>query len=218
MDGCCKVGELIEEYRLRGGVSGHGIEEYLIARWLGREEYTATGLRPLKDWFNRRIIKRVYTEHGRSTLDSRVESEYETLTGDSPAVALIDDLEADGIDGTELQSDFVSTATLYRHFTQCLAVSKSNPASSDSNWETDKLRYTEDVAESNIRDSLRSLANKGQLPLGKRADISLEIVLGCPECSTRVSINRAIERGYICEAHSEPGSHDGAGNGTQEPE
>jgi len=208
MDACCKVGKLIQEYELQQAVSSQNIEEYLVARWLGNEEYPATGLRPLKDLFNRRIIKSVYTDHGRSTLDSRVESEYKTLDGDKSAVALLEDLKADGIDGKQLQSDFISTATLYRHFTQCLDISKPKTESSNSHWEGDKIRHTEDVAQSNIRDSLQSLANKGRLPLGDRADIHLDIVLGCPECSTRVSITRALERGYICETHSDTETRD----------
>ena len=49
MDACCKVGRAIAEYDLRQAIGGQDVEEYLLARWLGRGEYTETGLRPLKD-------------------------------------------------------------------------------------------------------------------------------------------------------------------------
>lgn len=208
MDACCKVGRVISEYNLVQQIGGHEIEDYLIARWAGKGEYTPTGLRPLKDWFNQRLIKSVYTDRGRTVLDSRVESEYETLTADEPDFELLADLETDGIDGEQLQSDFVSTATLYRHFTACLDVSKPKERDADepSTWETDKIDYAKDIVERNAEESLRALENKGRLPRGTEAQINTEIVLGCPDCSTQVGIDRAIERGYVCGDHAETGA------------
>jgi len=205
MDACCKVGRLIEAYDLEQSIGGLPLDDYLVARWLGRDEYTATGLRPLKDWFNKRLLKRVYTDNGRTAPDSRLASDYDALSADDTDLALLDALAAEGIDGERLQTDFVSTATLYRHFTQCLGASKSDESSqSESNWEADKIDFTKGVVASNVRDSLRALENKGRLPRGSEADIKTEIVLGCPDCSTQVGVERAIERGYICETHTEP--------------
>ena len=119
MEHCCKVGRLIADYDLQDGVAGADLEEYLLMRWLGRDDYSATGLRPLKDWFNQKLMKQVYSDHDRNALESRVQSDYEALNDESEAFAVVDDLVADGIDGNQLQSDFISTATLYRHFTEC---------------------------------------------------------------------------------------------------
>lgn len=207
MDTCCKVGRLIEGYSLDQSIGGQPLDEYLLARWLGRDDYTSTGLRPLKDWFNKRLLKREYTENGRPISDSRIASDYDALAGDETDLALLDTLTAEGIDGEQLQADFVSTATLYRHFTQCLEASKSDASSqSDSNWESDKIDFAKGVVESNVRDSLRALENKGALPRGTDAEIKTEIVLGCPECSTQVGVERAIERGYICATHTDRAS------------
>jgi len=202
MDACCKVGRLIEEYDLEQSIGGQPLNDYLVARWLGHNDYTATGLRPLKDWLNKRLLKRVYTDNGLTAPDSRLASDYDALSADEPDLALLDTLAAEGIDGEQLQSDFVSTATLYRHFTQCLEASKSDDADeSTSDWESDKIDFTKGVVVSNVRDSLRALENKGRLPRGSEADIKTEIVLGCPDCSTQVGVERAIERGYVCETH-----------------
>ena len=205
MDACCKVGRAIAEYDLRQAIGGQDVEEYLLARWLGRGEYTETGLRPLKDWLNKRLVTRVYTDHGRNALDTRVTADYEALTNDEMDLSMLDDLAADGIDGEKLRSDFVSTATLYRHFTQCLGVSKSEKSDEpgESTWETDKIEYTKGVVETNVRESLRALDNKGRLPRGAEAEIKTDIVVGCPDCSTQVGVERAIERGYICADHTE---------------
>lgn len=202
MDACCKVGEAIETYDLQHGVEGVGLESYLLARWLGEDDYTATGLRPLTDWFNRKLLKTVYNEHGRNALDTRVASDYEALSGGEATIAILDDLDADGIDGEQLQSDFVSSTTLYRHFTNCLGVTKDDDSSgSDTDWEREKIDYARDVVVTNVEESLRSLENKGRLSRGSEATIKTEIVLGCPDCATQVSVGRAIERGYICADH-----------------
>jgi len=203
MNACCKVGRVIAAYDLQHGVAETELETYLLARWLGRGEYTATGLRPLKDWLNRKLLKTVYNEHGRNALDTRVAADYEALTDAEDSFALLDDLAADGIDGEQLTSDFVSTATLYRHFTNCLDATKSDDESeTESNWEAEKVEYARDIVRQNVAESLRSLENKGRLPRGSEAEIKTEIVLGCPECATQVSIGRAIERGYVCEQHT----------------
>lgn len=202
MDACCKVGRIIERYNLQHGIGGMDLESYLVARWLGESDYAATGLRPLADWLNRKLLKTVYNEQGRNALDSRVQSDYEALSGGESAIAVVDDLAVDGIDGERLQSDFVSATTLYRHFTNCLGVTKDDDAGeTDSEWEREKIDYARDVVRKNVEDSLRSLENKGRLPRGSEAAIKTEIVLGCPDCATQVSVERAIERGYICEDH-----------------
>lgn len=202
MDHCCKVGRLIAEYDLKHRVRDTDIDDYLLSRWLGQDEYTTTGLRPLKDWFNQQLLKRVYNDQDRSTLETRVQSDYEALTGDETDLAVLDDLRADEIDGDQLQSDFVSTATLYRHFTKCLDESKSNnEPQENSKWEEEKIEYAKDIVQTNVEESLHSLENKGRLSRGSQAEIKTEIVLGCPECPTQASFDRALQRGYVCQKH-----------------
>ena len=200
MEHCCKVGRLIADYDLQDGVAGADLEEYLLMRWLGRDDYSATGLRPLKDWFNQKLMKQVYSDHDRNALESRVQSDYEALNDESEAFAVIDDLVADGIDGNQLQSDFISTATLYRHFTECLAESKSTEPS-QQNWEKDKVEYARDIVVTNVEQSLQSLENKDRLAAASEAEVTTEIVLSCPKCPVQVSFERAVQRGYICETH-----------------
>lgn len=204
MVSCCKVGKLIDKYGLEHSVVGGDLNQYMLARWLGRNEYPETGLRPLKDWFNQKILKTVYNEHGRNALETRVESDYEALTSDDDDKrhAIIDDLDTDGIDGEELVKDFIATATLYRHFTNCLEEEKSKESEeSDSNWEQDKINFTKETIRQNAKDSLVSLENKGKIPHASKAEIDATVVLSCPACGSQVTFERALERGYICEDH-----------------
>jgi len=202
MEDCCKVGTLISTYDLRDVVADTDVEDYLLSRWIGRGDYATTGLRPLTDWFNQRLMKSVYNDHERKTLDTRIQSDYEALRRGETDRALLEDLRADGIDGEQLQSDFVSTTTLYRHFTGCLDMSKStDPSQANSNWEEEKVDYAKDILRTNVEESLRSLENKGQLRQGSKAEIKTDIVLGCPDCPTQISFERALQRGYICQEH-----------------
>ena len=198
---CCKVGNLIEQYNIQSISHDSDVNEYLIQRWVGRDEYTPTGLRPLKDWLNKQALKSVYTNNNRETFNARIEAEYEAITGEGD-IAILEDLSADGIDPESLHSDFISTATLFRHLTNCLGVSKSEEsAESTTDWERDKLEYAKTVVRQSVQDSLSSLDNKDKIPGGSQATITTEVVLGCPECSTQVGFDRALTRGYICQDH-----------------
>ncbi|WP_262177026.1 rod-determining factor RdfA [Haloarcula laminariae] len=202
MQHCCKVGRLTATYDLQHAARDGDVDGYLRARWLGQDEYTETGLRPLKEWFNKQLLKSVYTDHNRSTLATRVDADYEALSGEEPDISLLGELEADGIDGNQLRSDFLSTSTLYRHLTDCLSESKSNNAAEgDSDWEADKVDYAKEVVERSVRESLQSLENKSMIPEATRSTIKTEVILGCPECATQVRFERALERGYICQDH-----------------
>jgi hypothetical protein len=199
---CCKVENLIEKYDIESASVSTDVNDYLIQRWVGRGDYTPTGLRPLKDWLNKQALRSVYTNSGRSTYDSMIESEYEAIIGGGADVAILEDLSADGIDADKLRSDLISTATLYRHLTNCLEANKSEEHNtSTTEWERDKLEYAKTVVEQSAQQSLSSLDNKGEVPGASRATITTEVVLGCPECNAQVGFERAVTRGYICQEH-----------------
>jgi len=212
MDHCCKVGKVLTRYDLEHGIGDGDVEQHLLARWRGEGKYSETGLRPLKDWLNKQLLKSVYTEYDRSTLGNRIDADYDALSGAEPDFALLDDLEMSGIDGKQLRADFLSTTTLYRHFTSCLSATKSTQPSDslgESAWEAEKVDYATEIVERNVEESLRSLENKDRLPEASRAEIKTEIVLGCPECATQVSFERAVGRGYVCGDHMASDSTEG---------
>lgn len=207
MDHCCKVGTAIDKYDLEHSVVGDDLNQYMLARWLGEHEHPETGLRPLTDWLNQNILKAVYTDHGRNTLDSRIEADFEALTSDDDdeqRLAIIDDLASAGIDGEQLLDDFVSSTTLYRHFTTCLGEEKTRNVRGDdaaAEGAMERIRYARDNAKGHMRTNLKALENRRKLPHATDAEISIPILLGCPVCSTQVHLERALERGYICEEH-----------------
>lgn len=205
---CCKIGRTIDKYSLQESVIGGDLNENLRARWVGENEFPETATRPLTDWFNQKILKKVYREQDRKAIETQLESDYDALRSDDEVKrgAIIDDLADDEIDGEELLDDFAKRSTMYRHLTQCLEAEKSKGNSdSESNWEEDKIEYAQDTMQKNVADVLRSLERKGELPNGTEAEIQTPIILGCPAdgCSTQTRFSRAKKRGYICAEHSD---------------
>ena len=202
-DHCCKVGRVADDHGLSPGV-GDDVNKYLAARWRGDDGYPETSLADLVEWFDRRVMLTVYRANDRLASDSRLAAEYDTLQSDDGVdrSLLIDDLAEDGIDGDALCEDFVSVATIYRHLTDCLGVSKPDDGKrSDSDWEADKIAYAVDTARENIADALQSWENKSTVPYATDATIDVRVTLECPVCHRQVVVERARERGYVCETH-----------------
>lgn len=202
-DTCCKVGRVIRTRNLDRESPEGDINEYLTERWLGRKEYSETGLRPLTDWFNKQLLKKEYVANGRSTMETRLESEYDALRSDDEITKgeVIDDLKTDNVDGEDILDTFISKSTLQRHLTDCLEIEKQTENRSRSNWEQERVEYVQETVGENVEGALRSLDNRDELPGATEAITEIPVILRCPECNTRVRFKTAKERGYICEEH-----------------
>ncbi|WP_330633505.1 rod-determining factor RdfA [Halocatena halophila] len=205
----CKVDRIIAEYGLfDADPQFDSLDDGLLARWRGNAGRTPQGYRPLTDWFNKRLLRTVYTEHGRETLSGRLEAAYETLQSDDPldTAELIESLAVDGIDGEQLQSDFVSWGTMRTHLTECLDGEKE-PQQSSGNWERESVDRARQIVHETVEEAVSSLTGKDVIADGTTAAIDVQIQLRCGSCPTQVPFGVAIERGYICATHG-----DGGGN------
>lgn len=202
-DSCCKVGRVAEKYSISPGVSEESLDEQVTKRWLGSDEYPEMSLRNLLDWFHKHLLRTAYTEHGRSTLEPHLESDYRALQneGSDEYYAVLSDLESDGIDGDQLVTDFVSTATLYRHLTGCLQVQKDDATRNNTYSDRKKLEYVENMAEMYLSDLLSVWENRGEVPRASEADFAIRIYLECPACSKQTNIRTVKQQGYVCEEH-----------------
>ncbi|MFD1642951.1 rod-determining factor RdfA [Halohasta litorea] len=203
-DNCCKLSRVTADYGISEHVLADSIDVLLANKWLGEGSQPNTALRPLTDWFNRKLLSAVYTKHDRKTLEPQIEADYDALVGDDEGrrQLVVDDLEQDGIDAGTVVDDLISTSSLYRHLTQCLDVGKETQrGSSDTGWEADKIRYAKRMARDRAEDVLRSWENKGELPEATAATVSVDISVECPVCSKRSPILQSHNRGYICEDH-----------------
>lgn len=200
----CKVDFVTERHNLSApGATDRTLDEYLVARWTGVEG-EQLGYQELTHWFNKRLLKQVYERHGRETIGTRVDSEYEVLSGDDDIVReeVIDDLRSDGINGESLVDDMVSWSTMRRHLKGCLGAEKPSPRSR-TDWELDSINIARKRTEEKTLSALRSLAQKQRLPEAHEVNVDVQIKLSCPECPTRIRLEDALARGYVCKDHSE---------------
>ena len=199
----CKVDAVIDKYGLASADPIYeSLDEGLLARWTGADDRTEVGYRSLTAWFNKRLLKGVYAEHGRESLDTRIDSDYETLRGDDDLQRdeLIERLQAAGIPGETLQDDMVSWGTMRTHLNDCLDGQKE-PRKATTNWERESVETAKAVVERKAETALSSLARKGDIDRGDAAEVQAQIQLGCPDCPTRVPFDVALERGYVCKRH-----------------
>lgn len=211
----CKVDRALEKYDLDTVVTGYDTtNEYLLARWNGTDGRSPNGYRPLTDWFNKRLLKAIYDENGRDATGTRLQSEYDALTGDDELVReeVADDLRMDGIDVDGVLGDMISWSTMRHHMKSCLEGEKDRPDST-SEWERRSVDIARNQTREKVADALSSLDSKGRLPGGSQADTSIQVQLQCPVCHVRVPFDEALSRGYVCEEHLPSNEGDDEANG-----
>lgn len=202
-DDGCKIDIVIEQYGLDAADPRYAtIDEGLLARWKGADGNTPEGYRTLTEWFNKRLLKRVYDENGRDSLGARIDNEYAALTGGDDLVReeVIESLESDGLDPEGLRQDMVSWGTMRTHLLECLGGEKET-RTAQTEWERESTEIALDYAKGKVEKALSSLSNKGHLDGLAATSIEVQIQLSCDECPTRVPLEVALERGYICEKH-----------------
>lgn len=202
-DDSCKVDTITEKYGLdEAEMQYPTVDDHLHARWTGEGSHQAAGYRTVTEWFNKRLLQRVYDEHGRNSSTSQLDSDYEILTSDDMLQRqdLKEGLRADGINADELTENFVSWGTIRNHLKECLDGEKSIPEA-ETNWEERSVEIAVDTTEKKAKQAIKSLASKNELDRGDAASISVQVLLSCPDCHTRVPFEEARERGYICQDH-----------------
>lgn len=203
MSQCCKLGIAIERYDLNETeVTYETIDDHLYARWVGRAGHSGEGYRSLTEWFNKRILERVYDDHGRDAIRPSLDAEYEVLTGDNDIARqeLFNDLQADDIRGKHLLRGFVSWGTMRIHLKECLEGEKEQQQA-ETDWERRSVEIARERTREKADAALRSLASKGTLPQGDAAGVTVQVQLTCPECPTRIPFTKAVDRGFVCNQH-----------------
>jgi hypothetical protein len=203
-DSGCKVDAIIETYGLASADPVYeSIDEGLLARWTGAGDRSSMGYRSLTEWFNKRLLKRVYDEHGRGSVAARLDSDYGRLRSDDDFVReeIIGSLRVEGIDGEALVQDLVSWGTMRTHLNDCLDGEKA-PQNASTDWERESIEMAKSIAKRKTESALSALSEKGEIAGAADTGIGVQIQLSCASCPTRVSFDVALERGYVCKQHS----------------
>ncbi|MFT4890633.1 MAG: hypothetical protein ACI9YT_001551 [Halobacteriales archaeon] len=197
----CKVDLLVDKYDIAAPASVYDdVDDYLLARWLGGGDRTPDGYGTLTEWFNKRLMKRIYEKHGRETMGVRLDSEYDALTGDDDVVRgeVRDDIATDGIDPGRLQEAFVSRSTMRRHLTECLDGTKETNTGT-SNWEKESIDLATAQARRRITKALQSLASKNEFPDLDSVDVEVTVHVSCTDDPYQVPIGEALESNFDCQ-------------------
>lgn len=200
---CCKLGSVADRYAVTAeSAEFDSLDDALLARWRGEGGYREQGYRTLTEWFNRRLLKRVYDQAGRETTGSRLESEYDALrNGDElTRLEVMDDLSAAGINAESVLRDMISWSTMRMHLTECLEAEKETEAAT-TNWERESIEIARSHAASKIGEAVASLGTKNRVAGGDDASVSIDVSLECEQCSTSVPLVVAMDRGYVCGTH-----------------
>lgn len=190
----CKVCRVLEKY------DSEYYDERLVEQWTAPKA-ERKGYRQLADWLNKNMLRQEMDEVGLSTLGGEVESKYERLQQESTTTAQLEQhLAGEGVRVEELRDDFVSYGVVRRHLKECLEAERTEPTA--SNWEETAIDIATDRAEEKIADATRSLLNKGLV--ASSDDVSFHVVaeIECENCQTRIPLDRALRRGYVCSCSS----------------
>ena len=187
----CKLCRALDEWDL-----GH-YDERMLRDW--QRESGRKGYRTLAREFNTMLLRRQMDRAGVSTLANEAESRYERLTGDDETVAheTREVLQREGLPIDDLERSFVSYGTVRTHLKDCLDA-EHTPTKSDGTWTTRSIEIASEQAQEKTETALKSLATDGEVTIGGDPEIDVSITVACSECESRVNVERAIRRGYVC--------------------
>lgn len=187
----CKLCRMLDEWDLGN------YDERMLRDW--QRESGRKGYRTLAQEFNTMLLRRQMDRAGVSTLANEAKSRYERLTGDDETVAheTREVLQREGLPIDDLERSFVSYATVRTHLKDCLDA-EHTPSKSDGTWTTRSIEIASEQAKEKSETALRSLVTDGEVAIGGDPEIDVTIMVTCSECQSRINVERAIRRGYVC--------------------
>lgn len=190
----CKVCRILDQYSLTG------YEDRLIDHWTANADQRK-GYRALADWLNVTLLRNAMDRAGLQTLGNEAESKYNRLQADDAIAAEVRNvLHEEGVPIETLESDFVSYGVVRTHLTECLDIERSQEETTTaSDWEDDALEIATDRLATKAREAVSSLSTKGRLDAGGPLAVHATVEVECESCRTRVPVDRALRRGYVCQ-------------------
>lgn len=189
---CCKVGRVAAEYDL-----GDQVDE------LADEWQADSGVRPLAERFNRTVIEATLDRANTGRAEWSRAPVYEALATDemseSAVIEIRRELERGGIDVDELSSSLISHQTLYRHFRNCLDVSKDTTKSPAERRESarDTVYSLQERAQQVTASTIDHLRTAGVAAVGD-VDVVVDVRVVCRDCGRSMDFETAITGGCDC--------------------
>ncbi len=187
-----KVERVVEKYDLEG------LTEELARRWTG-EGVERHSLRELARYFNERVLETALAESEVDLLDGEVSNIYRLLTDDDVSAGQRTEtrsrLEREGVELSELESDFVSHQAIHTFLTDRQNVSL--PVDSDETRlekSRETLRKLRGRMESVAINDIERLVEAGALDVGD-VSVLLSLDIVCNECGERYDFEELLEEG-----------------------
>lgn len=188
---CCKVGRVIETYGLPS------MDERLSSRWLGTDG-ERLGLRDLKAFFNRSVLRAAMQEAGLDPLDGEVEEIYRLLdddeSGERMAGRATERLERAGVDVESVERDFVSHPTIGTHLKECIGVEPPSSSGGDQLAKAEERVFKlQNRMEAVVRGSIEHLRDTGRVEADD-FDIFVSARVVCERCGTQYDVHDFLRR------------------------
>jgi MOSC domain-containing protein YiiM len=191
----CKVGRVAADHGLAG------IHDELERQW---GESGDVSVRELTRQFNERVLRSGFERAGRIPIDGEVGNVYRVLTDDEvdagSRTRARERLREEGVAVAELERQFVSHQTVYRHLVDCLGVtsapSHEDEASLASTWR-DRIQSlgarTARVAERGVE----QLRAGGAVSVGS-VEVLVDVTVVCRDCGSFYTFEELLEE-RACE-------------------
>lgn len=190
----CKVGSVLEKYDITE------YDDRLVEHWTGEGERYS--VRTLADEFNKRILEAVLEDARMQTLSGEVENLYRLLTEDDVTSGMRtqtrDQLEQHSVSVDEVESDFISHQTIYRHLTGCRGVERTEPETGSEQDSVGKGAHTIQSLRGKTmavtENTIDRLVSSDDLAI-QDFDVYVDITVVCNDCGLQVSIDDLLDHG-----------------------
>lgn len=196
----CKVGTVADRYGL------DGISTRLGVLWTTDGDERRS-LRELADHFNQRVVESAMSDAEMNPLEGEVENVYRLLTDEesSPGhrVQAENRLEFEGVSVAEVQDDFVTHQTVYRHLKNCLETEyERETGASRVERDVDRIEAFQNRVRLVVDETVRRLCAAGLFSItAPSAYVDVRIL--CEECGARYAPRELLERDR-CDCPAEP--------------
>ncbi len=192
----CKVGRISFEYGL------DNLDDDLVASWTGTgdEQYST---RELATQVNQRVLESALESAGVTLKDGEIENTYRLLTDDDVTsgtrVQTRNELERDGVPIDDVESDFISHQTVYKHLTKCLGASLAEPDDTERiERGSKKLGALQNRTAAVTEDTIAQLVRNDTIKLGE-FDVLVSVTVTCQECQEQYTVRELFnERACGC--------------------
>ena len=187
----CKVGTASRDWGLES------VHDELAAGW--REE--GASVRQLTARFNRQLLRAGFRRADRTPIDGEIDNLYRVLTDDDvdagSRTQARERLRRNGVPIEEVEADFVSHQTIYRHLRNCLDISydPEDRTVTDrvQNWR-DRIRALRARTATVADRGVGSLSESGAIDVGS-VDVLVDVSVTCNDCGEFYDLDDLLDRG-----------------------